>query len=73
MYIKKPSGPINFINNEAEIIHNGKLASFFVGDLTRGSSNEKVELFCKLVSEIDISKYNQKKFIEIVNAIFNEK
>tara|TARA_R100001224_G_scaffold91204_1_gene60467 strand:- start:60 stop:194 length:135 start_codon:yes stop_codon:yes gene_type:complete len=33
---------------------------------------EKVELFCKLVSEIDISKYNQKKFIEIVNAIFNE-
>jgi hypothetical protein len=29
---------------------------------------EKVELFYRLVSEIDISKYNQKKFIEIVNA-----
>jgi hypothetical protein len=33
---------------------------------------EKVELFYRLVSEIDISKYNQKKFIKIVNAIFNE-
>ena len=33
---------------------------------------QKVELFCKLVREIDISKYNQKEFIEIVNSIFNE-
>ena len=34
------------INKEAEIIHNGKLASFFVGNLSEDSLNNKVELFC---------------------------
>ena len=34
------------INNEAEIIHNGKLASFFIGDFKEDSLNKKVELFC---------------------------
>ena len=34
--------------------------------------NKKAERFRELVSEIDISKYKQKAFIQIVNAIFYE-
>ena len=33
---------------------------------------ERIERFRELVSEIDISKYKQKAFIKIVNAIFYE-
>tara|TARA_R100000655_G_scaffold25889_1_gene53435 strand:+ start:438 stop:566 length:129 start_codon:yes stop_codon:yes gene_type:complete len=33
---------------------------------------EKVELFKKLVSEIDISKYNQKEYEKIVNLLFQD-
>tara|TARA_R100001443_G_scaffold110748_1_gene122893 strand:+ start:645 stop:779 length:135 start_codon:yes stop_codon:yes gene_type:complete len=32
----------------------------------------KVELFKKLISEIDISKYNQKEYEKIVNLIFQD-
>ena len=35
------------INKEAEIIHNDKLANFFVGNLLEGTSNKKIELFCR--------------------------
>jgi hypothetical protein len=34
--------------------------------------NRKVELFKKLISEIDISKYNQKEYEKIVNLIFQD-
>jgi len=33
---------------------------------------ERIERFRELVSEIDISKYKQKTFIKIVDAIFYE-
>tara|TARA_Y100000114_G_C11592022_1_gene246236 strand:- start:480 stop:611 length:132 start_codon:yes stop_codon:yes gene_type:complete len=33
---------------------------------------QKIELFKKLISEIDISKYNQKEYIKIVNLIFQD-
>ncbi len=33
---------------------------------------KKVELFKKLVSEIDISKYNQKEYEKIVNLLFQD-
>ena len=33
---------------------------------------QKIELFKKLVSEIDISKYNQKEYEKIVNLIFQD-
>jgi|TARA_R100000482_G_C5113495_1_gene141786 hypothetical protein len=33
---------------------------------------QKIELFKKLISEIDISKYNQKEYEKIVNLIFQD-
>ena len=33
---------------------------------------QKIELFKKLISEIDISKYDQKKFEKIVNLIYQD-
>ena len=33
---------------------------------------QKIELFKKLVSDIDISRYNQKEFIKIVNLIYQD-
>jgi hypothetical protein len=33
---------------------------------------KKVERFRELITEIDISKYKQKAFIKIVNAVFHE-
>ena len=33
---------------------------------------QKIELFKKLISEIDISIYNQKEYIKIVNLIFQD-
>lgn len=33
---------------------------------------QRVELFKKLISEIDISKYNQKEYEKIVNLIFQD-
>ena len=33
---------------------------------------QQIELFKKLISEIDISKYNQKEYIKIVNLIFQD-
>ena len=33
---------------------------------------DKIMLFAHLVSEIDISKYEQKEYVEIVNAIYFE-
>ena len=33
---------------------------------------QKIELCKKLISEIDISKYNQKEYIKIVNLIFQD-
>lgn len=33
---------------------------------------QKVELFKKLISEIDISKYNQKEYEKIVNLIYQD-
>ena len=35
-------------------------------------TKKDVELFSLLVSEIDISKYNQAEFREIVDAIYSE-
>ena len=34
--------------------------------------SKKVERFRELITEIDISKYKQKTFIKIVNAVFYE-
>lgn len=33
---------------------------------------QKIELFKKLISEIDISKYNQKEYEKIVNLIYQD-
>ena len=33
---------------------------------------QKIELFKKLISEIDISKYDQKEFNKIVNLIYQD-
>ena len=33
---------------------------------------QKIERFRELITEIDISKYKQKAFIKIVNAVFYE-
>ena len=33
---------------------------------------QKIELFKKLICEIDISKYNQKEYEKIVNLIFQD-
>lgn len=33
---------------------------------------QKIELFKKLVCEIDISKYDQKEFNKIVNLIYQD-
>jgi len=33
-------------------------------------NKEKVELFKKLVSEIDIKKYNQEEYVKIINLIY---
>ena len=33
-------------------------------------NKEKVELFKKLVSEIDIKKYNQGEYVKIINLIY---
>jgi hypothetical protein len=33
---------------------------------------QRVELFKKLISEIDISKYNQKEYEKIINLIFQD-
>ena len=33
---------------------------------------QKIELFKKLIFEIDISKYNQKEYEKIVNLIFQD-
>ena len=35
-------------------------------------SNEKIELFKKLIMEIDIKKYDQKEYAKIVNLIFQD-
>jgi len=35
-------------------------------------NTNNIERFRELISEIDISKYKQKEFIEIVNAVFYE-
>jgi len=35
-------------------------------------NTNNIERFRELITEIDISKYKQKKFIEIVNAVFYE-
>ena len=33
---------------------------------------QKIELFKKLISEIDISKYDQKEYQKIVNLIYQD-
>ena len=33
---------------------------------------QKIELFKKLICEIDISKYNQKEYEKIVNLIYHD-
>ena len=33
-------------------------------------NKEKVELFKKLVSEIDIKKYNQEEYVKIINLLY---
>ena len=35
-------------------------------------SKEKIELFRKLIIEIDIKKYDQKEYAKIVNLIFQD-
>lgn len=42
------------INKNAEIIHNGKLASFFVGNINDDPSNEKLELICSESQKIGL-------------------
>jgi len=34
--------------------------------------NDKIMLFAQLVSEINISKYKQKEYVQIVKAIYFE-
>tara|TARA_R100001460_G_scaffold2629_3_gene8428 strand:+ start:8832 stop:8981 length:150 start_codon:yes stop_codon:yes gene_type:complete len=33
-------------------------------------NEKKIELFKKLVSEIDIKKYNQEEYVKIINLIY---
>jgi len=40
--------------------------------IERFSMKERIERFRELVNEIDISRYKQKEFIRIVDAIFYE-
>jgi len=33
-------------------------------------NKQKIELFKKLISEIDIKKYNQEEYVKIINLIY---
>ena len=70
MYCRQCGGtPIKKVDNAKEYVC-WKCLIKFLEERTKWKMKKTIELFKKLVSEIDIKKYNQEEYVKIINLIY---